>query len=410
MPAHYQETTVAHVNTVIGNLISESDVRRVALTGSAAGVKSYPTVTFFQIQDETGSINCVSFGRGSEDAPVERSKICARGKIGVYKGSVQLMVSEWSTTAAARDPVREAWEVLRDTGVLRDALSIPRACRTIGVISSLQAAGLKDFIGTLGPGRRILLYPSSVQGHKAHLEISKAIGLASKHGQADVVALIRGGGSREDLACFDHQDVATAIIASKIPVVTGIGHAIDRTLADLLADNQQITPTAAAESLRRRDPLLVWGRVIKRTHGAISSMRSGLRQYHRRLVEIRASMEHDALSLQVPYDTMRRATCSAITRYREYLTNSHQRLRNHLVSMRDGALQMRAQQDRWRSAVSGCISLKEVALLEYTQRLRAFRAIRVLAEDGSSVMSSKDVAPGKYQIVFPDGSVCVVVA
>jgi exodeoxyribonuclease VII large subunit len=138
-------------------------------------------------------------------------------------------------------------EGLFDPGMKKPLPPFPK---TLGIVTSPQAAALKDVLTTLRrrmPGMQIILYPTPVQGKSAGAQIARTIQLASERHECGILILCRGGGGIEDLWCFNDEAVARAVAACTIPVVTGIGHETDFTLADFVADLRAATPTAAAE-------------------------------------------------------------------------------------------------------------------------------------------------------------------
>jgi exodeoxyribonuclease VII large subunit len=138
-------------------------------------------------------------------------------------------------------------EGLFDAAIKR---ALPRYPRAVGVVTSLQAAALRDVLTTLArrnPSLPVIVYPVPVQGDGAAEKIASALGVAGRRGDCDVIILCRGGGSIEDLWAFNAESIARAIRACPIPVATGIGHEIDFTIADFAADQRAPTPTAAAE-------------------------------------------------------------------------------------------------------------------------------------------------------------------
>jgi exodeoxyribonuclease VII large subunit len=139
---------------------------------------------------------------------------------------------------------------------------LPRLPRAIGVATSLQAAALRDVLEVTGarlPGVRLVLAPARVQGDGAEHEVAAAIAALGQVDEVDVILVVRGGGSLEDLWTFNTEVVARAITAARVPVVTGIGHEVDLTIADLAADLRAPTPSAAAARvLPHRDELRQW--------------------------------------------------------------------------------------------------------------------------------------------------------
>lgn len=192
--------------------------------------------------------------------------ICA-GKIGVYapRGTYQL-VAELVQEQGMGD-LFLAFEVLKNKlktlGYFDQERKrvIPFCPDRVAIITAPGGAVIHDFMkvaGDLGLGSRVRIYPSLVQGEKAPNELVRAIKLANRHGWAQVIVLMRGGGSLEDLWAFNDEQVAKAVFESKIPVLTGIGHETDTTLSDLTADKRVATPSQAAQSLwpQRKDMIL----------------------------------------------------------------------------------------------------------------------------------------------------------
>ncbi len=127
--------------------------------------------------------------------------------------------------------------------------ALPAYPRAVGIVTSPQAAALRDILATLArrwPALRIVLYPASVQGTAAAAEIARAIGTANERGEVDVLIVARGGGSIEDLWAFNEEPVARAVFTSRLPIVSGVGHETDFTICDFIADVRAPTPTAAA--------------------------------------------------------------------------------------------------------------------------------------------------------------------
>jgi exodeoxyribonuclease VII large subunit len=128
--------------------------------------------------------------------------------------------------------------------------ALPTFVKTVGIVTSLQAAVLRDVATALArraPHVQLIVYPSAVQGAAAGAELAAAVRRASEHGEVDVLLVCRGGGSMEDLWCFNSEALAREIAACNMPVISGVGHETDFTLADFVADLRAPTPTAAAE-------------------------------------------------------------------------------------------------------------------------------------------------------------------
>lgn len=214
---------------------------------------------YFELKDASAQLRCVMF-RGSaaglafRPQPGDRVEVYGAPSIYAARGNLQLQVTRMRRAGLGElyEQFLRLRERLAREGLFEASLKrpLPFMPATIGIVSSLAAAGLRDVLKTLerrAPYASIILYPAAVQGRGASAEIVQALGEAGRRREADVLLLVRGGGSFEDLACFNTEEVARAVRSCPIPVVTGIGHEVDTTLADLAADLRTATPTAAAE-------------------------------------------------------------------------------------------------------------------------------------------------------------------
>jgi exodeoxyribonuclease VII large subunit len=251
--------TVGQLNEAISGLISAS-FDTLWVRGEISNFKSYPSGHwYFKLKDEQSQINGVMFkGRNySVDfQPKDGDQVEVAAQVGFYaaRGDMQLTVQQMRKAGAGA--LFEAFmklkaklekEGLFDVSHKKD---IPLHPKAIGIITSTQAAALKDVLTTLA--RRashipVMIYPSLVQGPEAAPGMIKALAQAQKSNQVDVILLVRGGGSIEDLWAFNDEQLAYAIASSTIPIISGVGHETDFTIADFVADLRAPTPTAAAE-------------------------------------------------------------------------------------------------------------------------------------------------------------------
>ena len=214
---------------------------------------------YFSLKDDAAQVRCAMFrgrNRMVDFAPENGAQVLILARVGLYeaRGEYQLIIEEME--AAGDGALRRAYEALKkklsaeglfDSERKRPLPSLPRQ---IGVITSPTGAAIRDILAVTGrrfPGIPILLYPVPVQGETAAGEIARMIDLAGARAECDVLILARGGGSLEDLWCFNDESLARAIFACSVPIVTGIGHEIDVTIADFVADAHAPTPSAAAE-------------------------------------------------------------------------------------------------------------------------------------------------------------------
>jgi exodeoxyribonuclease VII large subunit len=214
---------------------------------------------YFTLKDEAAQVDCVMFrGRAAtlDWAPAEGMRVEARAAVTLYEPRGRFQLNVETMRRAGLGPLYERFLKLKEK-LEKEGLFDPRAKRpipehpkTIGILTSLQAAALRDVLTTLrrrNPSIPVIVYPVPVQGEGAAAKIAQMLGVASRRAECDVLLLVRGGGSIEDLWQFNEEVVARAIRASAIPVVVGVGHETDVTIADFAADQRAPTPTAAAE-------------------------------------------------------------------------------------------------------------------------------------------------------------------
>lgn len=216
---------------------------------------------YLSLKDSRSQLRCAMFkGRNRllDFTPENGQQVVVRGKLSIYqaRGDYQLLADhmELAGRGALHRQFLESVERLRAEGWF-DAerkRPLPPYPGVIAVVTSPTGAAIRDVLTVLErryPAARIIIYPTQVQGKNAAAQIVAAIARANHHGVADALLLTRGGGSLEDLWSFNEEIVATAILQSDIPVVCGIGHEVDVTIADLVADLRAPTPSAAAELL-----------------------------------------------------------------------------------------------------------------------------------------------------------------
>lgn len=218
---------------------------------------------YFSLKDELAQVRCVMFRSRAQILPwrIENGQqVEVRALVSLYepRGEFQLGVEELRRAGLGR--LFEAFARLREKLEKENLFAsnrkrdIPRFPRSIGVVSSPQAAALRDVMATIG--RRAgqvptILYPCTVQGDGASAAIAQAIRTAGERRDCDLLLVVRGGGSIEDLWAFNEEIVARALAASPLPTISGIGHETDVTIADFVADLRAATPTAAAELATR---------------------------------------------------------------------------------------------------------------------------------------------------------------
>ncbi len=289
---------------------------------------------YFSLRDEDAQVRCVMFRGDARKLPTEPEdgmEVCVRGEVSLYeaRGSFQVVVREME--ALGEGLWRLAFERLRrqlaSEGLLDPERKrpIPRVPGTVGVVTSRTSAALRDVVTVIGrraPWTRVLVSHCRVQGEGAAGDVVRALDRLVRFGGVDVMVITRGGGSVEDLWAFNEEPVARAVAGCPIPVISAVGHEVDVTICDLVADRRVPTPSAAGEvavadgpalrtELRNLAGRLVQGLRERTRRGTERAERSAERLFgllDRRLERWRARLERlsgrlDALS---PLGTLRR--------------------------------------------------------------------------------------------------------
>lgn len=234
----------------------------VAVRGELSGfTRAASGHCYFSLKDAEGGglLRCAMFRRAAvlvDFRPADGQQVELRGRLGVYepRGELQLVVESLQRVGAGTlyEEFLRLKARLEAAGLFDAARKrpIPRLPRALGVVTSPAAAALRDVLTALArraPQVRVVVYPSPVQGADAPTALTAAIETANRRAEVDTLLLVRGGGSLEDLWAFNDERVVRAVVASRIPLICGVGHETDVSLADLAADLRAPTPTAAAE-------------------------------------------------------------------------------------------------------------------------------------------------------------------
>ncbi|RJX30332.1 MAG: exodeoxyribonuclease VII large subunit [Oxalobacter sp.] len=284
---------------------------------------------YFTLKDDAAQVRAVMFRGRAQLAgftPQNGDKLEVRALVTLYapRGDFQLNVE--AIRRAGTGNLYEAFLKLKDKLAAEGLFSperkrpLPVFPRTIGIVTSLQAAALQDVLTALArraPHVKVILYPTPVQGEGAGQKIAEAIATASRRAECEVLLLCRGGGSLEDLWSFNEEVVARAIVASTIPVICGVGHETDVTIADFAADLRAPTPTAAAELVTRAqadwlgDVRTLSETLTRAVQRHVNNAGQGMDKLSRRLLRPSARIARERLALQT---LSSRATHAARTR------------------------------------------------------------------------------------------------
>jgi exodeoxyribonuclease VII large subunit len=288
----------------------ESEFKEVWVKGEISNLKPASSGhVYFSLKDEGASISVAAFGWGRKKSNFELKdglEVLCRGNVSVYapRGNYQLLVEmiEPVGAGALQLAFEQLKNKLRVEGLfeLSKKRPIPQYPKKIVVITSPQAAALRDVLTVLkrrAPLVEVLLIPSLVQGESAPDKLIQAIKIANHHKLGEVILLTRGGGSIEDLWGFNHEELARAIAGSAIPVISAVGHEVDFTIADFVADLRAPTPSAGAEILTQ-----AWVELRERTRQLNERLLMSLK---RDVLLKRRTLEALAAKLKSPRDQLR---------------------------------------------------------------------------------------------------------
>ena len=392
-----QILSVGQINEYIkGRLDNDPGLRNIAIRGELSNYKIYPSGHhYFTIKDNTGAMKCVMFKSSAQRLrfrPENGMQVIAMGSVTVY---VRDGVYQLYCTGMVLDGVGDlyaAFEQLKNKlaaqGLFDPAHKkpLPKFPGTIGIVTSAAGAAVHDMLRILRkryPLTQVKLLPVRVQGAEAPAEIAGAIYYANQHRLADLLIVGRGGGSMEDLWCFNDEMVARAIYDSKIPVISAVGHEPDVTISDFVADLRAATPSNAAEL---------------------------------------AVPDQDALrqTLDDLQNAMAVAMQAKIARAGERLTNLSGRpvLKSPLASFEGRRKALELLENRLIAAQSGTVAKNRQRFVAQVSKLDAMSPLKVLTrgyamvakEDGQIVRSVSDVKPkDPIAVRVSDGTIVATV-
>ena len=251
--------TVTRLNSAV-RMILEQDLGLVWLTGELSNL-AMPSSGhwYFSLKDISAQVRCAMFKGNNRRVPFrpqDGMQVLVQARVSLYepRGDYQLIIESMQPAGDGMLALRfeELKRRLGAEGLFDEGRKrpLPREPRAVGLVTSATGAALHDMLTVLGrraPDLPVFIYPTQVQGSAATAQIVAAITLANRRAEVDVLIVGRGGGSLEDLWCFNEEAVARAIAHSTIPVVSAVGHEVDVTISDFAADLRAPTPSAAAE-------------------------------------------------------------------------------------------------------------------------------------------------------------------
>ena len=218
---------------------------------------------YFTLKDEVAQVRCAMFRNSNFRTgftPQNGQQVLVNASVTLYeaRGDYQLVINQLQPAGAGllQQKFEQLKQKLSEEGLFDEVYkkALPDNIRTVGIITSSTGAALHDICQILNrrdPSLRVIIYPTQVQGSEAPAQIARMIQIANVRQECDVLIVGRGGGSIEDLWAFNEEVVARAIFASQLPIVSAVGHEVDFTIADFVADVRAATPSAAAELVSR---------------------------------------------------------------------------------------------------------------------------------------------------------------
>jgi exodeoxyribonuclease VII large subunit len=429
--------SVSQLNGAIRGLL-EGEFPLVWLKGEISNFKPHTSGHFyFNLKDSKAQISAVMF-RGFNShlrfKPLDGMEVMVRGKVTVYepRGNYQIFVElmEPVGQGALQLAFEQLKKKLAAEGLFDQSRkrALPLMPRKVAIVTSPTGAAIRDMLTVLSrrfKGLDITIFPASVQGVQATREIVAAIELANRIGGFDVMIVGRGGGSIEDMWSFNEEKVARAIAASQIPTVSAVGHEIDFTIADFVADVRAPTPSAAAEIIVKNaadlaDRVGVHLRQLQNaTAKRFSYIRSELRGFSKRLVDPQRRLQDLALRA----DELETRLENSMQRYlgdqRTKIERFREQLGSPLLRLKSERVHLKNLDSNLVRYVRALIAQRQSHLREHASLLDSFSPLRTVARgysivtrpDGELITSAeKLVVNESIHVTFAHGTATAVVA
>lgn len=397
--------TVSLLNRAVAEVLSRG-FPLVRVIGEVSGfARAASGHWYFLLKDDRAQVRCVMFRSRNALVPRplrdgEAVEVLAQVALYEPRGEYQLTIESVQPAGLGRlyEEFLRRRQRLAAEGLFDDARkrALPALPRAVGVVTSLQAAALRDVVTTLArraPYCRVVVYPTPVQGEGAAERIAAMLATASARAEVDVLLLVRGGGSLEDLWAFNEEVVARALRACRIPVVVGVGHESDFTIADFAADLRAPTPTAAAE-LAAPDVAVVRARLHdaarrlrQLARGALDVCQQRLDYAQRTLATPRAALAGTRARLEQLVLRAGRAQHATMRNERERLSAIGNRLRRPDVGRARHALQATAA--RLASLAASSLQVERARLARLAGALAQLDPDAVLARGYSIVRDAR---------------------
>ena len=428
--------SVSQLNQSV-RLMLENQLGAVWLTGEISNF-SQPVSGhwYLSLKDENAQVRCAMFRMKNlrvSFRPTNGMQVLVRANVSLYepRGDYQLIIE--SMHLAGEGLLMQQFEALKlklaAEGLFAQHLkkNLPHFSKAVGIITSKTGAALQDILHILqrrDPSLKIIIYPTAVQGKDAATDIAQMIELANQRQEVDVLIVGRGGGSLEDLWCFNEEMVARAIFHSHLPVISAVGHETDVTIADFVADVRAPTPSAAAELVSRNQTELLQQLQYRRQRLEIALDRLfAEKQQKLKHLSLRLHNQHPQAQLRIQQQLITQLSHRLQQSLRHRWQKKAENLTALSIRLYKNPLPLRIQQYEQRLAqlkvrlnshMNLTLSLQQKQLAHLCGKLDSLSPLKVLARGYSitqnqqnlTIRSMKDVNVGEQiKTRLPDGDI-----
>lgn len=418
--------SVSQLNQSV-RLMLENQLGTVWLTGEISNF-SQPVSGhwYLSLKDENAQVRCAMFRMKNlrvSFRPTNGMQVLVRANVSLYepRGDYQLIIE--SMHLAGEGLLMQQFEALKlklaAEGLFAQHLkkNLPHFSKAVGIITSKTGAALQDILHILqrrDPSLKIIIYPTAVQGKDAATDIAQMIELANRRQEVDVLIVGRGGGSLEDLWCFNEEIVARAIFHSHLPVISAVGHETDVTIADFVADVRAPTPSAAAELVSRNQTELLQQLQYRRQRLEIALDRLfAEKQQKLKHLSLRLHNQHPQAQLRIQQQLITQLSHRLQQTLRHHWQKTAENLTALSIRLYKNPLPLRLQQYeqqlaqlkvRLNSHMNLTLSLQQKQLAHLCGKLDSLSPLKVLARGYSitqnqqnfTIRSTKDVNVGEH--------------
>ncbi|MCT8987269.1 exodeoxyribonuclease VII large subunit [Shewanella phaeophyticola] len=416
--------TVSQLNGEVRHIL-EGQIGKIWLNGEISNFSSPSSGHWYlTLKDSRSQIRCAMFKGRNQSVrfkPVNGQQVLVKGTISVYepRGDYQLLLE--SMLPAGDGLLAQEFEALKlklaAEGLFTTETKrpIPQNIQRIGVITSATGAALRDILHVLArrdPSIEVIVYPTQVQGAAASQLISQAIAMANQRLEVDVLLLTRGGGSLEDLWCFNSEHLAHAIYNSALPVISAVGHEIDTTISDYVADVRAPTPSAGAELLSKDK-----GNKAEKLILLLSRLQQGMKHYQLqqsgRLNQLshqlqRHEPQRKLQQFEQRFDEMQMRLENALQHKLSRLTLRHQQLHNRLQQRSPAStLTLEKQRlqyltERFNDVSSDYFKQAAVRVAQAAHKLDTVSPLATLSRGYSITSTNQHVVENAQQLMLGD--------